>query len=307
MFYCSSYLTSLLFYTPLAQSCYFALLAWSCYFTLLVQSRSFALLAQNCCSSLLVQSCCSILLIRNYCFALLVRSCCFTPFPSHYFAFFVWNYCSILLVRSYYSAPLGRHVALLFLLDILFFLYCSTCYSIPLARCHYSSYSMLLPFLFHANVLLLLLDVVAPLVQQCCSLFTHVLLWYTPHFVFHCSFCFKLVFPHFIFLQVLKNCPNSNSSSQIWKARIVFSIFVCWWVFLTIHVFGKWWLTIYLFVLYRNYLDILHLIIHIASHFYTFHFLCTIAFKCIFSANYIFKKILSTTWFSCRWQKNTYF
>jgi hypothetical protein len=38
-------------------------------------------------------------------------------------------------------------------------------------------------------------------------------------------------FPPFIFLQVLKNCPNSNSSSQIWKARIVFSIFVCWWVF----------------------------------------------------------------------------
>jgi len=36
-----------------------------------------------------------------------------------------------------------------------------------------------------------------------------------------------------------------------------------------------------LFVVGRNYLDIVYLIIHIASHFYTFHFICTIAL-CIF-------------------------
>jgi hypothetical protein len=41
-----------------------------------------------------------------------------------------------------------------------------------------------------------------------------------------------------------------------------------------------------LFVVCRNYLDIVHLIIHIASYFYTLHFICTIALS-IFSACYI--------------------
>jgi len=70
--------------------------------------------------------------------------------------------------------------------------------------------------------------------------------------------------------------------------------------FFIIHVIGKFWLTKCLFVVHKNYLDILkvvllcepqqiqflHFIIHIASHFYKVHFICTITL-CIFSAHCI--------------------
>jgi hypothetical protein len=43
--------------------------------------------------------------------------------------------------------------------------------------------------------------------------------------------------------------------------------------FFVIHVFGKFWLTMCLFVVAKNYLDIVHLILHIAS-FLNFSFNC---------------------------------
>jgi len=57
--------------------------------------------------------------------------------------------------------------------------------------------------------------------------------------------------------------------------------------FFCFNLFWKWWLIMCLLIVYKNYLDIVHLIIHIASRFYTLHFICTIAL-CIFSAHYIF-------------------
>jgi hypothetical protein len=42
----------------------------------------------------------------------------------------------------------------------------------------------------------------------------------------------------------------------------------------------------------RNYLDIVHLIIHIASHFYTLHFICTITL-CIFLTLLFFQLLVN--------------
>jgi hypothetical protein len=45
-------------------------------------------------------------------------------------------------------------------------------------------------------------------------------------------------------------------------------------IFFIIHVFGKFWLTMCLFVVCKNYLDIIHLILHIAFFF-------KISFNCL--------------------------
>jgi hypothetical protein len=57
--------------------------------------------------------------------------------------------------------------------------------------------------------------------------------------------------------------------------------------FLIIHtaVFGKFWLKMCLFVVCRNYFNIIHLILHIAFHLHNciafFSFLFSIAYKCV--------------------------
>jgi hypothetical protein len=82
---------------------------------------------------------------------------------------------------------------------------------------------------------------------------------------------FLLLFQIGIFLLVFCKCERS-SKFMFFKpnleGEIFFSIFVCWWIFLIIHVFEKWWLTMCLFVVCKNYLDIIHSILHIAFHLY---------------------------------------
>jgi hypothetical protein len=81
--------------------------------------------------------------------------------------------------------------------------------------------------------------------------------------------------------------------------------FVCLWVFLIINVFGGWYCVCFLC---RNYLDIVHLIIHIASHlhncivyfFNTLHFIFFQLLVNVYVDFHIVGKILF-------WQKNTYF
>jgi hypothetical protein len=75
--------------------------------------------------------------------------------------------------------------------------------------------------------------------------------------------------------------------AKLGRWDLFFEIFVCWLIFLIIHIFEKCWLTMCLFVVCKNYLDIVHLIIHIAFHFYTLHSICTITL-CIFWAWCIF-------------------
>jgi len=156
---------------------------------------------------------------------------------------------------------------------------------------------------------LLLFDLFCYCYSTCCSiLFARPLCLGT--FLLHPWFCcsllllFDLVILLFLFYigipprslfcrcGVWRSYPNSsfsNSSSlgQTWKARIfVFNFcllmssfnYPCFWEMVVNNVFV---------FLCKNYLDIIHLIIHIASHFYTLHFVCTIAL-CIFWAHCIF-------------------
>jgi len=118
-----------------------------------------------------------------------------------------------------------------------------------LAR-HDCSSCWMLMFFVHWSISLLHL-------WYCCSLFLGQRCCF-------CSSCFRLVLSSLSFCKCGKSCPNSSSLCQIWKMRI----FVCWWIFLIIHVFEKCWLTMCLLVVCSNYLNIVHLIIHIAFHLY---------------------------------------
>ncbi len=161
-------------------------------------------------------------------------------------------------------------------------------------RRYYSSCSTLLLCCFSCSMLLLynsscltllffLLDVVViPLAQHDCFACSMLLFFaLSCTFLLHlwccwslllgryCCFyssCFKLVLSLFSFCKCGKSCPNLSSQSQNWKMRFFFPTFVWWWIFLITHVFGKCWLTMRLFVVCKNYLNIIHLIIHIASH-----------------------------------------
>jgi hypothetical protein len=70
---------------------------------------------------------------------------------------------------------------------------------------------------------------------------------------------------------------GENFCFQFYLLMNFFNCFFVW----------KWWLIMCLFVVCMNYLDIVHLIIYITFHFYTLHFICTIALS-IFLAHYIF-------------------
>jgi hypothetical protein len=225
-----------------------------------------------------------------------------TPHVQHcYFAFLLFKATALLFLLeaatllflldmllyssflTYYSTCLVRFATMLLLLDVIALLvphYCST----PFAWCGYSFCSMLMFFVCLGTSLL------------------------------HPWFCYSLFLLFYIGIHPL----HFFTSQRIVQIRILqvglgrwklfFFIFVCWWVFLIIHVFGKWWLTMYLFILCRNYLDIVHLIIHIASQFYTLHFICTILLKCIFSTNCIyFLKIFQLLDFHISCKKHTYF
>ncbi len=160
--------------------------------------------------------------------------------------------------------------ALLFLFNLLLHSFCST----SLLRC-----------LFATPMILLL---PTPLVRPCYFALL-VLDWYSPPPPFFCR------------CGVWRSCPNSsfsNSSSlrQTWKARIfVFNFcflmssinYPCFWEMVVNNV---------LVFLCKNYLDIVHLIIHIAFHLHncivyflsTLHFFLSISCKCL-------------GWFSYNW------
>jgi hypothetical protein len=127
-------------------------------------------------------------------------------------------------------------------------------------------------------------------------LFAQVLLCYAYDFVVICSFtwchyscssCFRLVFPLLLLFCRCGGIVQIQIFKPDFESDFFFPTFVCWWIFLMIHVFRKWSLIMCLFVVCKNYLDIVHLIMHIASHFYTIHFICTIAL-CIFLTHCIF-------------------
>jgi hypothetical protein len=108
-----------------------------------------------------------------------------------------------------------------------------------------------------------------------------------------CFFCSMLLLPFFLFWI---DFPfgffvgvEGAIQIQVFKVRLgrweIFQkIFVCWWFLKIICVvFENFWLKMCLFVVCRNYLSIVHLIIHLTFHFYTFHFICTIALSIFFN------------------------
>jgi hypothetical protein len=145
---------------------------------------------------------------------------------------------------------------------LLFCSSCSTCCSTPLAR-------PIVPLLLF-NLLLKYL-----------SITIMILLFFTP-FVrcyYSCSSFFRLVFPPFYFFLQL-------SKFELFRLDLEGDNFFFQYLFvddffLIIHVFGKWCFLMCLFVVGRDYLNIVHSILRITFHFYTLHFICTIAL-CIF-------------------------
>jgi len=139
--------------------------------------------------------------------------------------------------------------------------------------------------------LLLLLDAIV-LLARCCYSYVHsslmrlaqIPLYYTHDvgtLARQCCPCFKLVLPPpppFNFLQVWEELSKFKFLKLDLEGEIFFFNLCLLMIFLIIHVFGKCWLIMCLFVVCRNYLDIVHLIIHIAFHFYTLHFIFIFAF-----------------------------
>jgi hypothetical protein len=91
---------------------------------------------------------------------------------------------------------------------------------------------------------------------------------------------FRLVFPPLIFCRCGKNFPNSNFQTKLRRWDFFFNICLLMNIFVIHVVFGKFWLTMCFFVVYKNYLDIVCLIIHIAFHLHN----CIVYFSthCIF-------------------------
>jgi hypothetical protein len=176
----------------------------------------------------------------------------------------VWHHCSLLDATT-----IPCSTPLLILLNV----------TTPFAQCHCSSCSLLL---FLCSFILDATCSNSSLLHSwcCCSLLDIATLvalvsnWYPPP-------------PPFNFLQVWEELSKFKFVELDLEDEIFFSIFVCWWIFWIIHVFGKCWLIMCLFIVCRNYLDIVHLIIHIAFHFYTLHCIFIIAL-CNFLAHCIF-------------------
>ncbi len=169
----------------------------------------------------------------------LVRRCCFVvPLTWHrcYFAFFLFNIIDVLrssyLKLLFYSSFLCVVVLLLlnavvvlrsFCSKLLLYSFCSMCWcvqhvdlillfdtNVPLILLHllfYSFYSMLLLILFNAIVPCSFKHLITPMILLllvpfvwCCS---------------YCYYCFWLVLPPFIFLQVWRSYPHLSSLGQI--------------------------------------------------------------------------------------------
>ncbi len=190
----------------------------------------------------------------------------------HSFTFF-HSFCSTCC-----SSPLTWLVALFFLLDLLLrsscsiSLFLSNYYSTPLAWPLCSS-TYLLHSWFWGSLFLLFNPVVLLLLFQIGTPPPAALLFFA-----------NVKCGGVVQIQVFQNWVLQ---AKLGKWKLLCLIFVCWWIFLIIHVFGKWWLIMCFLFLCKNYLDIVRLIIHIASHFYILHFICTIAL-CIFSAHCFF-------------------
>ncbi len=187
-------------------------------------------------------------------------------------------------------APFDVPCSMLLLLLLLAQRCCSFCCStlLLLVRHHRS-------FLFFSCLTLLLF----------CSFILNAV--YLGTYLLHCNvvvpcFLFQIGMPPPppFFCVCGRSCPNSSSSGQTWKVRFFKSLCLLMNFFI-IHVFGKFRSTMCFFVVCKNYLDILkamllceaqqiqfpHLIIHMAFHFYTLHFICTIALY-IFLAHYTY-------------------
>jgi hypothetical protein len=169
------------------------------------------------------------------------------------------SWCSLLDVTSLQRCCFSYCLTLLLLLLFFIWHYCSSCLTL-LQFCSFILNTICLnTYLLHYDVVL-------------CSLFDVVVL----------ALCFKLVFSPLVFLW------EELSKFKLFKldleSEIFFSNLCLLIIFSIIHVFGKFWLTMCLFVVCRNYLDILkvvllcepqqiqflHLIIHIALHLHNY-------------------------------------
>jgi hypothetical protein len=164
--------------------------------------------------------------------------------------------------------------------------------------------SILLLCCSSCSMLFLLFDVVALLVQRCyfmaplaqhyyCSLlwhwyslFTQILFCYTLDLVVPCSL-FDIAAlvsnwysPSSCFASVGGAVQIEFLHAKLARWGFFFKIFVCWLIFLTIHIFEKCWLTMCLFIVRKNYLDIVHWVVHIAFnlHNYIVYFLHMVHF-----------------------------
>ncbi len=175
--------------------------------------------------------------------------------------------------------------------------YYSSCYSSCYSFCC-SLFNVVTPFATPCLTLLFLyfplFDIVAPLTIVWSTLLPLLLLLHQRSFIdvhprhglfkypstmlrcccsyvrysWHYSYlsCFRLVFPRLIFCKCGRNSPNSNFQAKLKRWDIFFNICLLMNFFMIHVVFGKFWLTMCLFVMCKNYLDIICLIIHIAFH-----------------------------------------
>jgi len=184
-----------------------------------------------------------------------------------------------------YSAPLAWLVASLFLLSLLFCSSCSTYCSAPLAwlvafllfnllLC-FSCLTSLFKYLSATPMTLLLL---VPFAWPCCFA-PFVSDWYSPHLFFIGVECGGVVQIRVLQIQVFH--------AKLGKGNFLCSILICWWFYFFKTCFWEMVVSNVFVFLCKNYLDIVHLILHIAFHFYTLHFICTIVL-CIFWAHCIF-------------------
>jgi hypothetical protein len=162
----------------------------------------------------------------------------------------IYSFCS-----TYCSTPLAQLVAPLLLLNLLLCFFCLT---------HFSFCSTCFAPLAWTVVQLLLFDLFARIPFYYIRDFT------TPPPLFLASVeCGRVVQIWILQIRVLRKVKIF-----VFNFCLLMSFFSypCFWEMVVNNVFV---------FLCRNYLDIVHLIIHVASHFYTLHFIYTISL-CIF-------------------------
>jgi hypothetical protein len=111
--------------------------------------------------------------------------------------------------------------------------------------------------------------------------------------------CLRLVFPPLVFAGVRRVVQIRILEAKFGRCDFFSSTFVYWWILKIIHVSWKCWLIMCLFVVCTNYLNIIHLIIHIASHLHNCIVYFFITLHLFFYGHKMLKRNLKKLLFFC--------